>query len=116
MIQLSPELTKITRIVPSSKRILGLTRNVEFRALSADGRTAHGLSPVLAILDELGQVRGPQSDFVDAIITAQGAHKNPLQMVISTQARLLHRSGYPTSSRRYRRRTQRKAWRSAGTC
>lgn len=86
MIQLSPELTKITRIVPSSKRILGLTRNVEFRALSADGRTAHGLSPVLAILDELGQVRGPQSDFVDAIITAQGAHKNPLQMVISTQA------------------------------
>lgn len=86
MIQLSPELTKITRIVPSSKRILGLTRNVEFRALSADGRTAHGLSPVLAILDELGQVRGPQSDFVDAIITAQGAHKNPLQMVISTQS------------------------------
>lgn len=86
MIQLSPEMTKITRIVPSSKRILGLTRNVEFRALSADGRTAHGLSPVLAILDELGQVRGPRSDFVDAIITAQGAHKNPLQMVISTQS------------------------------
>lgn len=86
MIQLSPEMTKITRIVPSSKRILGLTRNVEFRALSADGRTAHGLSPILAILDELGQVRGPQSDFVDAIITAQGAHKNPLQMVISTQS------------------------------
>ena len=44
MIQLSPEMTKITRIVPSSKRILGLTRNVEFRALSADGRTAHGLT------------------------------------------------------------------------
>ena len=86
MIQLSPEMTKITRVVPSSKRILGLTRNVEFRALSADGRTAHGLSPILAILDELGQVRGPQSDFVDAIITAQGAHKNPLQMVISTQS------------------------------
>lgn len=86
MIQLSPEMTKITRIVPSSKRILGLTRNVEFRALSADGRTAHGLSPVLAILDELGQVRGSRSDFVDAIITAQGAHKNPLQMVISTQS------------------------------
>lgn len=86
MIQLSPEMTKITRIVPSSKRILGLTRNVEFRALSADGRTAHGLSPVLAILDELGQVRGPRSDFVDAIITAQGAHKNPLQIVISTQS------------------------------
>lgn len=86
MIQLSPELTKLTRIVPSSKRIIGLTRNVEYRALSADGRTAHGLSPVLAILDETGQVRGPQSDFIDAIVTAQGAHENPMLMVISTQA------------------------------
>lgn len=86
MIQMSPELTKVTRIVPSSKRIIGLARNVEFRALSADGRTAHGLSPILAILDETGQVRGPQSDFIDAITTAQGAHKDPLLICISTQA------------------------------
>ena len=86
MIQLSPEMAKVTRIVPSSKRIIGLTRNVEFRALSADGRTAHGLSPVLVILDEVGQLRGPQSDFVDALITAQGAHKDPVLLAISTQA------------------------------
>lgn len=86
MIQLSPELTKVTRIIPSSKIIHGLTRNVEFRALSAEGKTAHGLSPVLAILDEVGQVRGPQSDFIDAIVTAQGAHDSPLMLVISTQA------------------------------
>lgn len=86
MIQLSPELSKIVKIVPSSKRLIGLTRNVEYRALSADGRTAHGLSPVLAILDETGQVRGPQSDFIDAITTAQGAHKDPLLICISTQA------------------------------
>jgi phage terminase large subunit-like protein len=86
MIQLSPELSKLCRIVPSGKRLIGLTRNVEYRALAADGSTAHGLSPVLAILDELGQVRGTQSDFVDAIITSQGAHSDPLLMVISTQA------------------------------
>lgn len=86
MIQMSPELTKLTRIVPSSKRLIGLSRNVEFRALSADGRTAHGLSPVLAILDEVGQIRGPQSDFVDAITTSQGAHAAPLLIAISTQA------------------------------
>jgi phage terminase large subunit-like protein len=60
--------------------------NTEFRAISAEGKTAHGLSPILAILDELGQVRGPQSDFVDAITTSQGAHDAPLLMVISTQA------------------------------
>lgn len=86
MIRLSEEMTKITRIVPSSKIIMGLTRNVEFRALSAEGKTAHGLSPVLAILDEVGQVRGSQSDFIDAIVTAQGAHREPLLLAISTQA------------------------------
>lgn len=86
MIQLSPDIAPLVRIVPSSKRIIGLARNVEYRALAADGRTAHGLSPALAILDEVGQVRGPQSDFVDAIITSQGAHAEPLLIAISTQA------------------------------
>lgn len=86
MVQLSPVLSKIVRIVPSGKRLIGLPLNTEFRALAADGKTAHGLSPVLAILDEVGQVRGSQSDFVDAITTSQGAHANPLLLVISTQA------------------------------
>lgn len=86
MVQMSPELSKIVRIVPSGKRLLGLTMNTEFRALAAEGRTAHGLSPFLAILDEMGQVKGPQNDFVDAITTSQGAHENPLLLVISTQA------------------------------
>lgn len=83
---LSPELRKIVREVPSSKRLIGLPMNTEFRAISAEGKTAHGLSPVLAILDEVGQVRGPQSDFIDAITTSQGAHDAPLLLAISTQA------------------------------
>jgi len=86
MVQQSPKLTKLVRIIPSGKRLLGLPLNTEFRALAADGRTAHGLSPVLAILDEVGQVRGPQSDFIDAITTSQGAHAEPLLIAISTQA------------------------------
>ena len=86
MVQLSPELSKLVRVMPSGKRLIGLPMNVEYRALAADGKTAHGLSPVLAILDEVGQVRGPQSDFVDAIVTSQGAHESPLLLVISTQA------------------------------
>ena len=86
MVQLSPELSKIVRIVPSGKRLLGLPMNTEYRALAAEGKTAHGLSPVLAILDEMGQVKGPQNDFVDAITTSQGAHEDPLLLVISTQA------------------------------
>lgn len=86
MVQMSPELAKIVRIVPSGKRLLGLPMNTEYKALAAEGRTAHGLSPFLAILDEMGQVRGPNSDFVDAITTSQGAHDNPLLLAISTQA------------------------------
>lgn len=86
MVQLSPKLSKLVRTIPSGKRLLGLPLNTEYRALAADGRTAHGLSPVLAILDEVGQVRGPQSDFIDAITTSQGAHEAPLLIAISTQA------------------------------
>lgn len=86
MVQLSPRLSELVKIIPSGKRLHGLPLNVEFRALAADGKTAHGLSPVLAILDEIGQIRGPQSDFVDAITTSQGAHDAPLLLAISTQA------------------------------
>lgn len=86
MVQLSPELSKVVRIVPSGKRLIGLARNVEYKALAAEGKTAHGLSPVLAILDEVGQVRGPRDDFIDAIVTSQGAHAEPILLAISTQA------------------------------
>jgi phage terminase large subunit-like protein len=86
MVQMSSKLASLIRIVPSGKRLIGLSRNVEYRALSAEGKTAHGLSPVLAILDEVGQVRGPRDDFIDAIITSQGAHADPLLIGISTQS------------------------------
>lgn len=86
IVQLSPELSRVTRIVHSGKRIIGLARNVEYQAISAEGKTAHGKSPVLAILDEVGQVRGPNSEFVDAIITAQGAYDDAMLFAISTQA------------------------------
>lgn len=86
MIGLNPALAEIIHIVPSGKRLIGLPMNTEYQALAAEGKTAQGLSPVLAILDEVGQVRGPQDDFVDAIVTAQGAHEHPLLIAISTQA------------------------------
>jgi len=86
MVRLSERLSSLVRIVPSGKRLIGLPLNVEYRALAAEGKTAHGLSPVLAILDEVGQVRGPHSDFIDAVTTSQGAHEAPLLIAISTQA------------------------------
>lgn len=86
MINLNEALQDLVHIIPSTKTLVGLAKNVEFRALSAEGKTTHGLSPILAILDETGQVKGPQDEFVDAVVTAQGAHEAPLLMVISTQA------------------------------
>ena len=87
MAALSPTLGKsVVRPVPSAKKLVGLAMNVEYEALAAEGSTAHGGSPILAILDEAGQVRGPHNDFFEAIITSQGAYDNPLLIVISTQA------------------------------
>lgn len=86
MVMLSPKLSSIVRIIPSSKRLLGLPLNTEYRALAADGKTAHGLSPIFCVMDEIGQVRGPQSDFIDALTTSQGAHDAPLLIAISTSA------------------------------
>ncbi|NDH03610.1 MAG: terminase large subunit, partial [Marivivens sp.] len=86
MVRLSPKLSQIVRIVPSQKSLIGLLCNVEYKAISAEAGTAHGLSPVLAILDEVGQVRGPTDAFIEAIETAQGAHDDPLLIAISTQA------------------------------
>lgn len=86
MVQMSPELSQLVKIIPSGKRLIGLPMNVEFRALASDGSTAQGLSVYLGLIDEVGQVRGPTSDFVDAITTSQGAHKDPLIIYLSTQA------------------------------
>lgn len=86
MAQLSPDLAPKIKFVPSRKRMYGILLNVEYRAIAAEGKTAHGLSPKVAILDEVGQVTGTKSAFIDAIETAQGAHTDPLCIVISTQA------------------------------
>lgn len=86
MVSLSPELSKIIKVIPSQKMLVGLRMNVEYKAISAEAGTAHGLSPVVAILDEVGQVKGGYDAFVEAIETAQGAYESPLLIAISTQA------------------------------
>ena len=86
MLDMQPAFEGLYKYTASGKRIVGLRKNVEFRALSAEGTTAHGLSPVLAILDEVGQVCGTMTPFIEAITTSQGAHTNPLLMAISTQS------------------------------
>jgi len=86
MVSLNPNMSKRAQVIPSGKRIKGLTTGNEYKALASDGSTAQGLSPYIAVLDETGQVVGPRNSFIEALTTSQGAHKDPLLFVISTQA------------------------------
>ncbi len=86
MIEFNPVLKARSHVVHSSKIIRGLSKNVEYKALSAEASTKHGLSPKVIIFDELGQVKGDTDAFVEALETAQGAYDDGLQLVISTQA------------------------------
>ena len=86
MIKQNPALDSIIHIVYSNSRLQGLKKGTEYFAIASEASTAFGLSPVVAILDELGQIRGPASPFIESITTAQGAYDNARVFVISTQA------------------------------
>jgi phage terminase large subunit-like protein len=86
MIRMSPRLSAYAEPKDSGKRIVCPRLGTVYRALSADASTAYGLSPVLTIHDELGQVKGPRSSLYDALETATAAQGEPLSIIISTQA------------------------------
>lgn len=86
MVNLDPRLKAVSRVIPTHKMIVGVAKNVEYHAVSAEATTAYGLSPIVVILDEMGQIVGPVSPFVEALTTSQGAYEHPLLFVISTSA------------------------------
>jgi phage terminase large subunit-like protein len=86
VVRQSPELNAAIGVRDSAKQLYCEARGTLYRALSAESSTAYGLSPVFVVHDELGQVRGPRSPMYEALETAAGAQKDPLSIVISTQA------------------------------
>lgn len=86
MARMSADLNGEITVRDSAKELFCSLTGVRYKALSADATTAYGLSPVLAIHDELGQVVGPRSELYEALETAMGAQVDPLSIVISTQA------------------------------
>ena len=86
MVRMNPALAQAVTIQETAKSLICPELGTRYRALSADATTAYGLSPVLLIHDELGQVRGPRSPLYEALETATGAQESPLSIVISTQA------------------------------
>jgi phage terminase large subunit-like protein len=86
MVRLSPVLRRVVKIRESAKELQCPGVGTSYKALSAETTTAFGLSPVLTIHDELGQVRGPRFPLYEAMETATAAQEEPLTVVISTQA------------------------------
>lgn len=85
-LQQSPALEGKYRLVHSGRQITSLTTGIEYTALAAEAGRAMGLSPAVLIGDEWGSILAATNEFVDAVLTAQGAHSNPLAIIISTQA------------------------------
>lgn len=86
MVRMSPGLLQHVTVRDTAKELFCTLTGVRYRALSADATTAYGLSPVLVIHDELGQVKGPRSELYDALETSMGAQAWPLSVILSTQA------------------------------
>jgi phage terminase large subunit-like protein len=86
IVRLSPDLRQYVMVRDTAKQLYCAELGTLYRALSAEASTAYGLSPVFTVHDELGQVRGPRSDLYEALETAAGAQREPLSIVISTQA------------------------------
>jgi phage terminase large subunit-like protein len=86
MVRMSPTLVEYVGIRDTIKELYCAELGTIYKALSADSTTAMGMSPVLHINDEGGQVQGPVNLLFEALETASAAQESPLTIVISTQA------------------------------
>jgi len=86
IVRMSPDLSEAVGIRDHAKQLYSSDRGTEYKALSAEAKTAFGKSPIFVVHDELGQVVGPRSLLFESVETAAGAHDNPLSIIISTQA------------------------------
>jgi phage terminase large subunit-like protein len=84
MVRADPELMSMVNIIDSTKRMVCWHNGNVYRAISAEADKKHGKSPVVYIYDELAQAKN--RDLFDALDTAQGAHDEPLGIIISTQS------------------------------
>jgi phage terminase large subunit-like protein len=71
-------------VIRFRKEIENLLDGSLYAALTAEAKTKMGLSPSFVVYDELGQATG--RELYDAMDSALGARREPLLLVISTQA------------------------------
>ena len=85
MIEMDEELSDLTNIKSATKEIIAKENGSNYKALSAEAKSKHGISPALLIFDELAQF-GADRTFYDTLVQAFGAHSEPILWIISTQA------------------------------
>lgn len=86
ILQMSKRLDGFYRIVPSSKKIVGLRKNVEYQSLSRDAKAGHGQAIYILVVDECGQIDAQNDDFLDMLFSSQGSFDDSRAFLISTQA------------------------------
>lgn len=80
-------ISEMFRSVPSRKHMTHKGTLTEFKVLSSDAYRAHGLNPAVIIFDEVGNVpSGPADEFYSVLTSGFGAQKEPLTLLLSTQA------------------------------
>lgn len=77
-------LSARTNVLNFQKDIVDLKNGSIYSALTSEAKTKMGLSPSFVVYDELGQTTNRY--LYDAMDSAMGARKEPLLLVISTQA------------------------------
>ena len=79
------ELSGLLKCVDSGKRVFCPKNSSSYHSISSEARSKHGLNPAVVIFDELAQM-GANRVLYDVLQSSQGAQKQPLFIVISTQA------------------------------
>lgn len=90
MIRASKELSQIMTVVPYSKTITCSTNNGILKAVSGEGKSLHGLSPTVCIIDELHALGEGEREMMDALTTGSGARRQSLHCYITTAGTDLH--------------------------
>lgn len=85
MVLMDEELSSALNIIESKKEIVSPGNGSIFKALSSEIKGKHGLGPAVLTMDELAQF-GADDTFHETLSQGHGAHKEPIEWIISTQA------------------------------
>lgn len=82
----SPKVDGLWRAIPSSKKLYGLRKNVEYRSLSRDAQSNLGVAFLAVVVDEAGSIAASHDDYLSAILSSLGSYEDSKAFFISTQA------------------------------